>query len=135
MKTSPRHNRAGFTLLEVLLAMFVIGAAVVLLSEGYTQCVRTINANREDTTLALLAQGKMAELAAGIEDPDFGYEGTFEEQGHADCIWSALVTPTETPGLNAILLTVSHVPDGVVSRTLTFHRLIVNEDEIAEVLP
>ncbi len=135
-RTGRRPPRAsppgGFTLLEVLLALFIIGAAAVLLVEGYTQNLRAINANRLDTTLALLAQWKMSEIAAGMVPIEMHEEGTFEEDGYPDYQWLIETTPTETPGLSEVSVAVR--PAGEQSdRQFTLHRLVYRPGEVEEV--
>ena len=75
----PGHiGRAGFTLLEVMIAVGIIAIALVTLLGAQSQSVSIAAAARFDTTAALLAQGKMAELCVqglegvGDREGDFG---------------------------------------------------------------
>lgn len=68
-------GRAGFTLLEVMIAVGIIAIALVTLLGAQSQSVSIAAAARFDTTAALLAQGKMAELCVQ------GFEGVSDGEG------------------------------------------------------
>lgn len=128
----PRHASPGFTLLEVLLALFIVGTAAALLSGGYTRNLRAISASRVDSTLVFLAQWRMSEVAAGIISSESHNEGTFEEEGYPTYQWSIESLPTETPGLEEVSVTVQQVIDDVRGRKLTFHRLVYRPEDLLE---
>ncbi|MDX9834595.1 MAG: prepilin-type N-terminal cleavage/methylation domain-containing protein [Desulfobulbus sp.] len=66
---------AGFTLLEVMIAVGIIAIALVSLIGAQSQSVSIAAAARFDTTAALLAQEKMAELCVQ------GYSGVSDGEG------------------------------------------------------
>jgi len=121
----------GFTLLEVLLAVFVVVTAVVLLSEGYTQNLRAINDNRVDTTLAFLAQWKMSEVVAGIIATDQSNEGSFEEEGFPGYEWHIESDLSDVPGLTTVHVTARLVNEET-SREFTLHRLVYQPEGVLE---
>jgi len=127
-----RRPAAGFTLLEVLLALFVVGTAAVLLGQGYTQNLRAIGENRVDTTLAFLAQWKMSEVVAGVISPDLDAEGSFEEDGYPDYEWRITSAETETLGLNEVSVTARRVT-AQTTREFTLHRLVYTPDDVLEI--
>jgi len=127
-----RRPAAGFTLLEVLLALFVVGTAAVLLGQGYTQNLRAIGENRVDTTLAFLAQWKMSEVVAGVISPDLDAEGSFEEDGYPDYEWRITSAETETLGLNEVSVTARRVTEQT-TREFTLHRLVYTPDDVLEI--
>ena len=59
----------GFTLLEVMVSVAIIGIALVSLIGSQSQSVSIATTSRFDTTASLLARQKLTELAlAGFED-------------------------------------------------------------------
>ena len=71
------HGAAGFTLLEVLVAVAIVGVALVMLLRLHLLSLDATLAAQDLTTAVLLAEGKMATFMA--ESPDEG-----EEQGQFD---------------------------------------------------
>ena len=73
-------SRAGFTLLEVMVSVAIIGIALVTLIGSQSQSISIATISRFETTASLLARKKMTELAlAGFDDlhstdGDFGEE-------------------------------------------------------------
>jgi len=71
---------SGFTLLEVMVAVAIIGIALVTLIGSQSQSISIATISRFETTASLLARKKMTELAlAGFDDlhstdGDFGEE-------------------------------------------------------------
>src|SRR5512137_323533 len=62
----PRAQRAasrqGFTLLEVMIAMAILAIVLVTVFHSQSQSIAMANESRAMTTLALLAQSRMAEV-------------------------------------------------------------------------
>ncbi|HVE39291.1 MAG TPA: prepilin-type N-terminal cleavage/methylation domain-containing protein [Planctomycetota bacterium] len=81
-------KRAGFTLIEVLVALVVAVAAMALLSQGFTTGARASTTAQFATRAAMLAQRVLTDFetgqlaltsnqSGGFEDePDFTYETT-----------------------------------------------------------
>jgi len=59
-----RHFQSGFTLLEVMIAMAIIAIALVAVFGSQSQSLSLANEAKFNTTAALLAQSKIAEIAA-----------------------------------------------------------------------
>jgi general secretion pathway protein I len=57
-----RHFQSGFTLLEVMIAMAIIAIALVAVFGSQSQSLSLANEAKFNTTAALLAQSKMAEI-------------------------------------------------------------------------
>jgi len=73
------RSRAGFTLLEVMVSVTIIGIALVTLIGAQSQSISIATASRFETTASLLARQKMTELAlAGFDDLQSD-EGNFAE--------------------------------------------------------
>ena len=72
-------SNRGFTLLEVMIAVALIAIALTTLLGSQSQSVSFANSAKFETMAALLAQGKMSEIALQQETPasgsgDFGDE-------------------------------------------------------------
>jgi len=86
----------AFTLLEVMVALAILGFALVSVSEIVSGSLRSQVLARDLEVATLLARGKMAELTEKYEREGFSIggaedEGTFEEEGHAEFKWAAKV--------------------------------------------
>jgi prepilin-type N-terminal cleavage/methylation domain-containing protein len=83
-------RKAGFTLIEVLVALVVAVAAMALLSQGFTTGARASTTAQYATRAALLAQRVITDFETGQltlgsnqsgkfeDDPDFSYEARSE---------------------------------------------------------
>ncbi len=93
----------GFTLLEVLVALAILAGAITTIVVTFNHHLSLVVRNREETTALLLARAKLAE-------PDFltasTTDGTFAPD-FPDITWKRLTTPTDYPGLQRFILTVS----------------------------
>ena len=80
------RSRSGFTLLEVMVSVTIIGIALVTLIGAQSQSISVATVSRFKTTASLLARQKMAELVLagfGNLQPD---EGDFT-QAFSDYHW------------------------------------------------
>ena len=66
--TAPRHAQAGFSLIEVLIAVALIGILVTALSVGLTSMVSSTSTQEELMAYAHAARGKMEEVIASEFD-------------------------------------------------------------------
>src|SRR5216684_1296763 len=93
---------AGFTLLEIMVALAILAMTLVVLLEIITNNVRATNHSKLTTAATFLARGKMIDIeddiiANGFTDNDQTAEGDFKEQGFAGYRWSSLVERVELP--------------------------------------
>jgi len=103
---SPRHN-GGFSLIEVMVAILILGVAVAGLVHGINTALASSKESELQTVAALYAQGKIEELRAGqtLEDG--------ENEGDCGAVlalyrWKQSVTGTEIPGLHEVDVVVEH---------------------------
>lgn len=99
------HIRAtrerGFSLIEILCAVMVLGVALVGLAEGLTTSLRLGKEAERYTTAALLATGRMetiraeGDFIAGDETGDFG-------ESFAAYTWSQSIEETGLKGLHHV---------------------------------
>jgi len=62
-----RSRTSGFTLVEVLVATAVLAIALLAVLASFSMAARVTNLSTKDTTIAFLAQQKLAEIQ--LEDP------------------------------------------------------------------
>jgi prepilin-type N-terminal cleavage/methylation domain-containing protein len=90
MRKTLRRPSAGFTLIEVLVAVVVTVASVAILAQGFATGARAASISQKTTRAALLAQRVVTDFETGLaaltggthgqfdDDPDFSYETTSE---------------------------------------------------------
>lgn len=106
---SRRADRAGFTLLEVMVALGILAGALLLVSDIVTGALRNHVRARNLEVATLLARGKLAALedhyeAKGFRTTDESDDGTFEEEGHPEIRWQlAVTTPAVELGPDAVI--------------------------------
>jgi general secretion pathway protein I len=94
----PDTLQKGFTLLEVMIAMAILATVLVTVFHSQSQSIAMANESRSMTTLALLAQSRMAEVE-GQQDLSTGQTtGDFGED-FPDYAWT--VSITQPPGAGA----------------------------------
>ncbi|HTP51072.1 MAG TPA: prepilin-type N-terminal cleavage/methylation domain-containing protein [Anaeromyxobacteraceae bacterium] len=94
MSAPARTRPAGFTLLEVMVALAVLATALMAISDVTGNAVRNYTYARDLSVATLLARGKMAELEESFEDSGFhdfdeSSDGTFADQGRPEFRWKA----------------------------------------------
>ena len=74
----PEPAEAGFTLLEVMVAVAIIAIAFVSLLGSQSQSISIATISRFETTASMLARMKLAEIESGGFEELSGTEGDFE---------------------------------------------------------
>ena len=97
-----RHFRAGFTLLEVMIAVAVIAIALVAVFGSQSQSLTLANEAKFSTTAALLAQSKMAEIEAVNPEDLASYSGDFGEN-FPNYHWNLTVQDISFVGADEVL--------------------------------
>jgi type II secretion system protein I len=105
-----RNPRAGFTLLEVLVATVIMGVAVTALIAALSQSVKNADRLKDYDRASMLARAKMSDLLLDADLPfDGSVEGTFpaDQSGGIPSGWKASLRPFDTPpnaGPGAVIL-------------------------------
>ncbi|MBW2636381.1 MAG: prepilin-type N-terminal cleavage/methylation domain-containing protein [Deltaproteobacteria bacterium] len=102
-----RQAKAGFTLLEVMLAMSILAIALVAVFQSQSQSISMMARSRFDTTAPLLAQGKMAELEAITSADVTSDSGDFGDD-YPGYSWSFEIMGTEIPGVEKVEVAVKN---------------------------
>jgi general secretion pathway protein I len=89
-------RRSGFTLLEVLVALTLLAAALAAAAELAGAALRNHEYSRELNSAVLLARGRMADLEqryedSGFKDSDEEDSGDFSEAGRPEVRWKVLI--------------------------------------------
>ena len=119
---SIRHQNAGFSLVEVMCAIIILGIALVGLTQGTTTALSSNKESELQTTAALIAAGKIETLRAegylldGITEGEGG-------EGLSLYRWKQSVTSTSLDGLHEVTVVVENSKTGTAIyelRTLLF---------------
>lgn len=87
-----RRSAGGFTLLEVMVALAILAASLVVVSEVVGGALRNHQRARQLDVATGLARAKLVQLQAeferkGFRDFDETDDGTFEPEGHPEVRW------------------------------------------------
>jgi general secretion pathway protein I len=98
----PSHPAAGFTLLEVMIAVAILSMTLVTLLSIVTSNIRATHHAKLTTAATFLARAKMIDLEDqvlenGFSTSDESAQGTFKEQGHPELRWDSMIERVELP--------------------------------------
>ncbi len=110
----PRGRRGqAFSLLEVILALTILGVSLAVLGELARWGLRHAAYSRDMTQAQLLCESKMAEIVAGISWPEpaasvpFAAEDLLDPNDPVGWVYTIELAETDQPGLVAVAVTVS----------------------------
>ncbi len=107
-----RRSNAGFSLVEVMIALLILGVALAGLAQGITTALRSSKDSELQTTAAFLASGQIELLRAD----GFIVDGVVEGKGTgglARYSWKQTVSPTPIEGLHEVAVEVQHTSETV----------------------
>ena len=105
------RKNAGFSLVEVMLAVLILGVALVGLTQGITTALSSTKESELQTAAALIAAGQIEELRAegllteGVTDGEGG-------EGLTLYRWKQTITRAPIDGLYEVSLQVEHNQSG-----------------------
>lgn len=114
MKPSRHNKRGAFSLVEVMVAILVLGIALVGLTQGITTALGCGKESELQTIAAQLAAGKVEELRADEIYTDEDTDGDFGES-FSRYRWKESVTATKISGLHDVVVTIE---DAKSSKTI-----------------
>ncbi|MBC8017170.1 MAG: prepilin-type N-terminal cleavage/methylation domain-containing protein [Verrucomicrobia bacterium] len=99
----------GFTLLEVMVALAIMASVVMTVLGSVNYHLSLLTAERDNSTLTLLARARLVELEKQVGLPQKS-EGTFTPL-HPDVIWRAELFATKYPALQKLVVRVQRSGD------------------------
>jgi len=108
---SCRHQNAGFSLIEIMCAILILGIALVGLTQGTTTALSSSKESELQTTAALIAAGKIETLRAEGYLVDGMTEGEAGE-GLSLYRWKRSVSSTSIEGLHEVSVVVEDSKSG-----------------------
>ena len=125
MITKVRRKRDGFSLLEVILAIAILGGSMVIIGQGFFLGYRSVRNARMVGVGNRLADSAMAELAAGVVEPtSVSSQQIPNEEGW---VYSIEVDDAPVPGLLSAVVTVENIQfQPRVSISIT--RMVIDPD-------
>jgi prepilin-type N-terminal cleavage/methylation domain-containing protein len=106
-----RGEQSGFSLIEVICAILILGIALVGLTQGVTIALASSKESELQTTAALLAAGVIETLQAEGELANGVVEGD-GDAGLSLYHWKRMVTATSTDGLHEVVVEVTNARSG-----------------------
>jgi general secretion pathway protein I len=120
-------RKAGFTLLEILVALALLGVAIVMVLELFSADIKAIMASEDYVSAVMKAEAKMREVL----DDDKLEEGTTSEAMENGCVADVTVSEVmkeRTESLPVRLLEITlmfHWTKGTTTRALTLKTMKV----------
>jgi prepilin-type N-terminal cleavage/methylation domain-containing protein len=103
-------NRRGFSLLEVILALAILGGAVAVLGEAASLAMRNAEFTRDMARAQLLCEGKLAEIVGGITSAQpiqRAVIATAADASEPAWLYSVETAPLSEEGLMSLRVTVT----------------------------
>ena len=132
MNVVPRN--AGFSLVEVMVAILILGIALVGLTQGITTALGSSKESELQTSAALIAAGQIETLRADGYLTDGQTDGDCGE-GLSLYRWKQSITATTTAGLHEVTVVVENAKSGTAVyelKTLLFDPPSETETEGAD---
>ena len=95
-------REAGFTLLEVMVALAVLGIAMAGVISAMTQQAKNAGYLKEKTVALWVAHNQLAELQMRKQPPDPGRSDGKVEMGGSEWRWDAVVIKTDDSRLRRV---------------------------------
>jgi prepilin-type N-terminal cleavage/methylation domain-containing protein len=115
---SARRHHGGFTLIEVMCAILIMGVALVGLTRGITTALGSSKDSEIQTTVVGLAAGQIETLRASTVLTDDTTEGDFGES-FPRYKWEQNVAPADVDGLHQVDVVVKDAKSGATLYKLT----------------
>jgi general secretion pathway protein I len=94
-------SQAGFSLIEVVVAILILGVALVGLTEGVTAALVSSKTSERQTTAAQLAAGQIETVRATGSYEDGQTDGDFGDQ-FPRYSWTQTISSADIPGLHDV---------------------------------
>ena len=111
MRKTPQGN-AGFSLIEVMVAILVLGIALVGLTTGVTTALSSNKDSETQTTAALIAAARIEQVRADGFVDDGEDTGDCAEEGLPMYRWRQTISSTSIGGLHQVQVVVESAATG-----------------------
>jgi prepilin-type N-terminal cleavage/methylation domain-containing protein len=101
-----RSGSKGFTLIEALAAVVILGAGIAAVMGAFSSVARSEDRSRQSEVMHRLAIEKLEELRATTETFTTSESGNFEEKNLPNYTWSMEVENTGVENLEAVTVKV-----------------------------
>jgi general secretion pathway protein I len=118
MKTRSERN-AGFTLVEVMVALVIAGLSLAAVAASVSQMVDAGSAMRERTYASWIAQNKIAELRLANVVPEVSSTTGEIEYAAQDWAWRSTISETGVENLYRVDVEISYAGSDQVIRSVT----------------
>jgi general secretion pathway protein I len=115
---SARRHHGGFTLIEVMCAILIMGVALVALTRGLTTALGSTKDSEVQTTVVALAAGQIETLRASAVLTDETTDGDFGDS-FPKYKWEQTVAPSDVEGLHQVDVVVQDSESGATLYKLT----------------
>lgn len=116
---SDRRRAAGFTLLEVMVALGIAALSLTAVTAAMSQMVDAANSMRERTYASWIAQNKIAELRLSNIVPEVSEDSGEVEYAGLEWTWRSTISETGVENLYRVDVAVSFADSEAVIRTVT----------------
>ena len=117
--TCNRAHSRGFTLIEVMVALAIIGLSLLAVAGKMGQMIDTANVMRERTYASWIAQNKIAELRLANVIPDVSSSSGEIDYANTEWSWRAVISETGVENLFRVDVSVSYAGSDAIIRTVT----------------
>jgi general secretion pathway protein I len=118
-RRSDRSRSAGFTLLEVMVALGIAALSLTAVTAAMSQMVGAANSMKERTYASWIAQNKIAELRLSNIVPEVSEDSGEVEYAGLEWTWSSTISETGVENLYRVDVAVSFVDSDAIIRTVT----------------
>ena len=116
---SARKRTKGFTLLEVMVSLFIVALSLTAVTTSMSQMIKASHSMRDRTYASWIAQNRITELRLAVVTPDVGSSSGEVEYANADWAWRAIVSETGVDDLYRVDVSVSMAGSEDIIRTVT----------------
>jgi len=118
-RRSDRSRSAGFTLLEVMVALGIAALSLTAVTAAMSQMVDAANSMKDRTYASWIAQNKIAELRLSNIVPEVSEDSGEVEYAGLEWTWRSTISETGVENLYRVDVAVSFVDSDAVIRTVT----------------